>query len=379
MKKIVAIILAVIMIMSFATVAFAANSFTDISNSKNKEAIETLYELGVIDGYSKTKFSPKLTLSRAEACAIMVRALYGDKIVYWTNSFTDVPARAWYAPYVDAAVYYDIMHGHNATTFAPDKDITYDQMATLVLNALGYNAPQLSGTWPENVQRIANVLGLYDNTSRFVLGSDVITREDACQMLYNALDCYVVEYVRGRIVETDQTLYEKMGFSYEPEYIYATGTITDLVDVSDYYRTNTYYYLITLNDYNTYLVNSDTKLDVKDYIEIYTDKKTIYHSDYLWVVSYVSKNIIDPSYIQGIVEEVVIDSTTEPYDDGVYIWTTYFVTIKDKGTFVVYTYNLFNTGDTVILTPVVGSTHYNLTVIERADFGIIDPGFTGVN
>ena len=216
MKKIIAVILAVIMIMSLATVAFAANSFTDISNSKNKEAIETLYELGVIDGYSKTKFGPKLTLSRAEACAIMVRALYGDKIVYWTNSFTDVPARAWYAPYVDVAVYYDIMHGHSATTFAPDEDITYDQMATLVLNALGYNAPQLSGTWPENVERIANILGLYDNTSRFVLGSDVITREDACQMLYNALDCSVVEYVRGRIVETDQTLYEAMGFEYEP-------------------------------------------------------------------------------------------------------------------------------------------------------------------
>ena len=216
MKKIIAVILAVIMIMSLATVAFAANSFTDISNSKNKEAIETLYELGVIDGYSKTKFGPKLTLSRAEACAVMVRALYGDKIVYWTNSFTDVPARAWYAPYVDVAVYYDIMHGHSATTFAPDEDITYDQMATLVLNALGYNAPQLSGTWPENVERIANILGLYDNTSRFVLGSDAITREDACQMLYNALDCSVVEYVRGRIVETDQTLYEAMGFEYEP-------------------------------------------------------------------------------------------------------------------------------------------------------------------
>lgn len=216
MKKIIAVILAVIMIMSLATVAFAANSFTDISNSKNKEAIETLYELGVIDGYSKTKFGPKLTLSRAEACTVMVRALYGDKIVYWTNSFTDVPARAWYAPYVDVAVYYDIMHGHSATTFAPDEDITYDQMATLVLNALGYNAPQLSGTWPENVERIANILGLYDNTSRFVLGSDAITREDACQMLYNALDCSVVEYVRGRIVETDQTLYEAMGFEYEP-------------------------------------------------------------------------------------------------------------------------------------------------------------------
>lgn len=334
MKKIIAVILAVIMIMSLATVAFAANSFTDISNSKNKEAIETLYELGVIDGYSKTKFGPKLTLSRAEACAVMVRALYGDKIVYWTNSFTDVPARAWYAPYVDVAVYYDIMHGHSATTFAPDEDITYDQMATLVLNALGYNAPQLSGTWPENVERIANILGLYDNTSRFVLGSDVITREDACQMLYNALDCSIVEYVRGRIVETDQTLYEAMGFDYEPEYIYTTGIITDLVDVSDYYHTNTYYYLITLNDYNTYFVNSDTKLDVKDYIEIYTDKKTIYHSDYLWVVSYIVKAIIpvEPTKpdVEGTISYIgennyVMDDSEEVYTEIEINDTTYFV------------------------------------------------------
>jgi hypothetical protein len=334
MKKIIAVILAVIMIMSLATVAFAANSFTDISNSKNKEAIETLYELGVIDGYSKTKFGPKLTLSRAEACAVMVRALYGDKIVYWTNSFTDVPVRAWYAPYVDVAVYYDIMHGHSATTFAPDEDITYDQMATLVLNVLGYNAPQLSGTWPENVKRIANILGLYDNTSRFVLGSDAITREDACQMLYNALDCSVVEYVRGRIVETDQTLYEVMGFDYEPEYIYTTGIITDLVDVSDYYHTNTYYYLITLNDYNTYFVNSDTKLDVKDYIEIYTDKKTIYHSDYLWAVSYIVKAIIpvEPTKpdVEGTISYIgennyVMDDSKEVYTEIEINDTTYFV------------------------------------------------------
>ena len=334
MKKIIAVILAVIMIMSLATVAFAANSFTDISNSKNKEAIETLYELGVIDGYSKTKFSPKLTLSRAEACAVMVRALYGDKIVYWTNSFTDVPVRAWYAPYVDVAVYYDIMHGHSATTFAPDEDITYDQMATLVLNALGYNAPQLSGTWPENVERIANILGLYDNTSRFVLGSDAITREDACQMLYNALDCSVVEYVRGRIVETDQTLYEAMGFEYEPEYIYTTGIITDLVDVSDYYHTNTYYYLITLNDYNTYFVNSNTKLDVKDYIEIYTDKKTIYHSDYLWTVSYIVKAIIpvEPTKpdVEGTISYIgennwVMDDSKEVYTEIEINNTSYFV------------------------------------------------------
>lgn len=216
MKKFIAIIMAVIMVMSFATVAFAANGFTDISKSRYETAINELYDLGLVNGYSATKFGTNYTLTRAEACAIIVRALYGEKMVHDVINFTDVSYRDWFYDYVNTAVFYDIMHGHNATTFAPNDEITYDQMATLILNALGYNAPQLAGEWPVNVERIAARLGLYTNIYSYVDGSDPITRGEACQMLYNALDCYVVEYVRGRIVETDYTLYEAMGFSYEP-------------------------------------------------------------------------------------------------------------------------------------------------------------------
>lgn len=216
MKKFIAIIMAVIMIMSFATIAFAANGFTDVSKSRYETAINELYDLGLVNGYSATKFGTNYTLTRAEACAIMVRALYGEKTVHDVINFTDVSYRDWFYDYVNTAVFYDVMHGHNATTFAPNDEITYDQMATLILNALGYNAPQLAGEWPVNVERIATRLGLYTNIYSYVDGSDSITRGEACQMLYNALDCYVVEYVRGRIVETDYTLYEAMGFSYEP-------------------------------------------------------------------------------------------------------------------------------------------------------------------
>lgn len=216
MKKFIAIIMAVIMVMSFATVAFAANGFTDISKSRYETAINELYDLGLVNGYSATKFGTNYTLTRAEACAIIVRALYGEKTVHDVINFTDVSYRDWFYDYVNTAVFYDIMHGHNTTTFAPNDEITYDQMATLILNALGYNAPQLAGEWPVNVERIATRLGLYTNIYSYVDGSDPITRGEACQMLYNALDCYVVEDVRGRIVETDYTLYEAMGFSYEP-------------------------------------------------------------------------------------------------------------------------------------------------------------------
>ena len=216
MKKFIAIVMAVIMVMSFATIAFAANGFTDVSKSRYETAINELYDLDIVNGYSSTKFGTDYTLTRAEACAIIVRALYGEKIVPDVINFTDVSYRDWFYDYVNTAVYYDIMHGHNATTFAPNDEITYDQMATLVLNALGYNAPQLAGEWPVNVERMATRLGLYTNIPIYFDGSEYITRGEACQMLYNALDCYVVEYVRGRIIETDYTLYEAMGFDYEP-------------------------------------------------------------------------------------------------------------------------------------------------------------------
>lgn len=216
MKKFIAIIMAVIMVMSFATIAFAANGFTDVSKSRYETAIDELYDLGIVNGYSATKFGTDYTLTRAEACAIIVRALYGEKTVPDVINFTDVSYRDWFYDYVNTAVYYDIMHGHNATTFAPNDEITYDQMATLVLNALGYNAPQLAGEWPVNIERMATRLGLYTNIPIYFSGSEYITRGEACQMLYNALDCYVVEYVRGRIIETDYTLYEAMGFEYEP-------------------------------------------------------------------------------------------------------------------------------------------------------------------
>ena len=100
------------------------------------------------------------------------------------------------------------------------------------------------------------------------------------------------------------------------------------------YHTNTYYYLITLNDYNTYFVNSNIKLDVKDYIEIYTDKKTIYHSDYLWAVSYIVKTIIpvEPTKpdVEGTISYIgennlIVDDSKEVYTEIKINDTTYFV------------------------------------------------------
>ena len=76
MKKIISLLLVLVMVFSMTVFASAAgNSFTDIYNSKNEDAIEFLYDLGLVEGYSVTKFGPKKNLTRAEACALIVRAV----------------------------------------------------------------------------------------------------------------------------------------------------------------------------------------------------------------------------------------------------------------------------------------------------------------
>lgn len=213
MKKILSLLLAFVMVFSM-TVFASAHSFNDTYYSKNYEAIEALYGLGILEGYGNGKYGPGNTLTRAEACAIIVRAMVEDDLIYEsrTDTFTDIDYFAWYRAYVDTAYRHDYMHGYGKT-FGPNDNVTYAQFATIVLNMLGYNCPKLPGEWPENAVEYAKYLGLYYNVSKHD-NDDSIYREDVAQMLYNALDCDMVKWVNGKMVKTGSTLAEFLGANY---------------------------------------------------------------------------------------------------------------------------------------------------------------------
>ena len=206
MKKIISLLLVLVMVFSMTAFASAASMPNDVYHSKNREAIETLYHYGILEGHGNGKYMPKDTLTRAEACAMITRAMLVDENIEpsYRSYFSDV-TKTWQRKYIDTAVRHDYMHGYGDGTFGPEDEVTYAQFATIVLNMLGYNAPELDGTWPENTEEIADVLKIYYNTTNHEL-NDAITREDAAQMIYNALDCYVVEWVRGEIRRTSATL-----------------------------------------------------------------------------------------------------------------------------------------------------------------------------
>lgn len=217
MKKIFALMLSLIMVFSLSSVAFAAEStFGDISKSAHKEAIEEMYELGIVNGYTQTRFGPDYALSRAQAAQIFVNALYNeDDVKINIILFEDVASNQWYYKAVNTAYYYGIIHGMSATKFAPEADVSYDQFTAMLLNAMGYDVTKLSGSWPTNVQTVASYLGLYKDMGMITDSTSAITRAEACRMIYNALHLDTVTLKNGKFVSTGETLYEAMGFEYK--------------------------------------------------------------------------------------------------------------------------------------------------------------------
>ena len=120
-------------------------SFTDISDHWAEEHILFTASRGLFSGTSETTFSPNATLTRGMFVTALGRLAGIDPADYQTGKFTDVKADAYYAPYVNWAAKTGIVSGTTSTTFAPDSNITREQMAVIMKNyadKMGYSVPK---------------------------------------------------------------------------------------------------------------------------------------------------------------------------------------------------------------------------------------------
>lgn len=108
-------------------------TFADITGHKDQKAIETLAERGIINGGDGGRFSPNATMTRAEFCAIVVRAL--GLTPESTDDFSDVLSDKWYAPYIGTAYTCGIVNGIGGGKFAPNGTITRQEAAAMVARA----------------------------------------------------------------------------------------------------------------------------------------------------------------------------------------------------------------------------------------------------
>ena len=205
MKKLLALVLALVMSMSLVTISNA--DFKDADEISYKEAVEVMNAVGVIAGYDNGNFGAKDTLTRAQAAKIVAYLDLGQKVADAISAsgtvFTDVPATAWYAGYVEYCAGAGYVAGVGNGKFDPDAKVTGIQLAKMLLGVLGYKADvegYTGGDYSLNIARDANKVDLFKGLS--IVTSAALTREQAAQMAFNALQATCVKYSGGTSVST---------------------------------------------------------------------------------------------------------------------------------------------------------------------------------
>ena len=189
LKKILALVLA----FACAFTMFAGAAFTDQADIKvENEVVDTLIELGVINGYTDGSFKPNDTVTRAEMAKMIyvLRTGNSDASAYNNDktSFTDVNGH-WAAGFIKYCQSVGIIAGQSATKFAPDQTVTAQEAAKMLLVTLGYDAQKagLVGiNWASKTNALADENGLLDDVNTSFTGP--CPRQYAAQLIYNAID-----------------------------------------------------------------------------------------------------------------------------------------------------------------------------------------------
>ena len=247
MKKLLALVLALVMTMSLVTISNAA--YSDKADIDLKEAVDVLSAVGVFEG-SDGKFDPKANLTREQAAKLVAYLQLGQKsadALVGGNKFTDVAANRWSAGYVDYCATTGVVAGIGNGQFNPTGSLTALQFGKMLLVCLGYDADSegLTGAdWQINTSKLMTSAKLLKGLDS-VKATEVITREQAAQMMLNALKAPTVEYTtKGSSISVNGAEIN-LGAS-EPTYV--TNTIAKQQTISDATLTNNGGYTIELGE-----------------------------------------------------------------------------------------------------------------------------------
>ncbi len=110
-------------------------SFADVDNHWAKTEINSLASKLIIQGSGENTFNPEGKVTRAQIAVMIVRGL-GLAPNASKAKFTDITAEQWYAGAVGAAVEAGIFRGYPDGTFQPNRAVTRQEVAAIILQAL---------------------------------------------------------------------------------------------------------------------------------------------------------------------------------------------------------------------------------------------------
>ena len=253
-KKVLSLVLCVAMMLSVMVVGAGA-AFSDQSKIKNTEAVDMCTALNIIGGYPDGTFKPEGNITRAEVTKMICVALNGGKEpnvgTNATPTFSDVRTNAnsaWAEGYIESCYAQGIVSGVGGGKFAPAGNVTATQMAKMLLVALGYNADNEGFTgnaWATNVNVRASQKGLYEDLENIDVNA-ALTRDNAAQMIWNALNAYEVEYKTTLITDSKGQLTSQITVQDKV----VAGTTDKITLLKDKYESYTHTGILTKVEWN---------------------------------------------------------------------------------------------------------------------------------
>ena len=213
MKKLLAMVLALVMTLSLAVSASAFKDDKDIS-ADYAEAAAVLDGMGVFEGVDGS-FLPKDNITRAQVATIIYRVATADTAGYGKdksglyatyNKFSDMTGAGWASGYIGYAANAEYVKGYPGGTFKPSGNVTGYEVLAMILRVVGYDKNnEFSGAdWALNVAKYAEQLGILKNVAKTTDLSAPASRELVAELLFQAIQVPTVTYTPAFGYQTDK-------------------------------------------------------------------------------------------------------------------------------------------------------------------------------
>lgn len=171
--------------------------FGDVSEHWAYDAVKYVYDRNIMQGTSETTFAPDKNMTRAMLVTVLHR-LEKEEATNSDNKFADVPASQWYTNAVLWAASNGIVNGISENQFAPDADISREEMATIIYRYAkmkGYEVNEFANlsqytdanevnSWALDAVKWANAQGIINGTEKTTLSpKDTATRAQVATIL----------------------------------------------------------------------------------------------------------------------------------------------------------------------------------------------------
>lgn len=171
--------------------------FTDVENNWAQSYIETLADLGIVDGNGDAAFEPERSVTRAEFLKMTLLA-FGhsyDSSDASSVTFTDVDAAHWTANVVGRGQELGFIDGYGAGKFRPNDTITREEAIKMLINSAGIDVDtsvttssysDVSG-WSAKYIEKARELGIIAAATNFRPTED-ISRAESAKIIVKAIE-----------------------------------------------------------------------------------------------------------------------------------------------------------------------------------------------